>query len=113
MPTMLDNGHILIYDNGSTREWSRIVELDPVTEEIVWTYQADPVEDFYSRFYGSAQRLPNGNTYLADSLGGMAFEVTEDGDVVWKWHTWETFEGEVMPHYRTFKYDPALVEGLL
>lgn len=113
MPTMLDNGHLLIYDNGSTRGWTRIVEMDPVTEEIVWTYQGGLFEDLYSDIYGSAQRLPNGNTYIADPLGGRALEVTTEGDIVWEWHTWEEYEGEAMPLYRTFKYDVDLVDGLL
>jgi len=84
-PTMLESGHILIFDNGGERKYSRVVELDPVAEAIVWEYTAEPPEDFYSRSRGSAQRLPNGNTLICESNKGRAFEVTEEGEVVWVW----------------------------
>ena len=42
MPTLLENGHILVFDNGTDRDHSRILELDPVTLEIAWEYRADP-----------------------------------------------------------------------
>jgi len=84
-PTMLPNGHILIFDNGIKRKYSRVVELDPVTEAIVWEYMAEVPEDFYSYDRGSTQRLPNGNTLICESNKGRAFEVTMDGEMVWKW----------------------------
>jgi hypothetical protein len=84
-PTMLKNGHILIYDNGVKRRYSRVVELDPATEAIVWEYVADPAEDFFSLTMGSCQRLPNGNTLISESQEGRVFEVTMAGDVVWEW----------------------------
>jgi len=35
-PTMLPNGHIMVYDNGTRRGYSRVIELDPLSAEIVW-----------------------------------------------------------------------------
>jgi len=114
MPTMLEDGNLLIYDNGSERGWSRIIELDPLTEEIVWSYQADPVEDFFSDIRGSNQRLPNGNTFIADSDHGRLFEITPEGEIVWEWVTWQWLEeDEIMPIYRAMKYDPDFIEPLL
>jgi hypothetical protein len=84
-PTMLENGHILVFDNGVQRGFSRVVELDPVAGAIVWEYTADPPEDFHSYYRGSAQRLPNGNTLICESDKGRVFEVTEEGEVVWMW----------------------------
>ena len=34
--------------------------------ETAWTYAADPPESFYSPRRSNAQRLPNGNTLIAD-----------------------------------------------
>jgi hypothetical protein len=51
----------------------------------VWEWHADPPESFFTRSRGSAQRLPNGNTLLAESRAGRAIEVGPDGDVVWEW----------------------------
>ena len=31
------------------------------------------------------QRLPNGNTLIAESDRGRAFEVTAEGEIVWQW----------------------------
>jgi hypothetical protein len=84
-PTMLENGHILIFDNGVNREYSRVVELDVLDEAIVWEYKSDPPEDFYSFGRGSAQRLPNGNTLICESDRGRAFEVTPDKELAWAW----------------------------
>ncbi len=46
MPTMLPNGHILLYDNNGhdeEPEHTRIIELDPITKRIVWEYWGDPL----------------------------------------------------------------------
>lgn len=84
-PTMLDNGNILIYDNGRRRSASRIVEVEPVSKDIVWQYRGNELEPFYSPSRGSCQRLPNGNTVIAESDAGRLFEVTPDGSVVWEY----------------------------
>ncbi len=41
-PHMLPNGNILIFDNGTLRKWSRVIQLDPLKEEIVWEYTGTP-----------------------------------------------------------------------
>lgn len=89
-PSLLPNGNLLIFDNGKYRGWSRVLEVDPASNEIVWEYRADPVESFFSESRGAAQRLPNGNTLITESTRGRVFEVTADGETVW-----EYFEEEV------------------
>jgi hypothetical protein len=89
-PSLLPNGNLLIFDNGKFRGWSRVLEVDPASNEIVWEYRADPVEAFFSESRGAAQRLPNGNTLITESTRGRVFEVTADGETVW-----EFFEEEV------------------
>ncbi len=81
--TMLSNGNVLVFDNGLRNKSSRIVEVDPRTNEIVWSYQDPNPQSFFSSHRGAAQRLPNGNTLITDSGGGRAFEVTADGEIVW------------------------------
>ncbi|NIM91822.1 MAG: hypothetical protein GTO17_12845 [Candidatus Aminicenantes bacterium] len=83
-PTFLENGHILIFDNGVERRYSRVVELDPSRKKIVWEYQSDPPQQFYSVSRGSSQRLPNGNTLITDSDKGYVFEATFGGEIVWE-----------------------------
>ncbi|MGD0783444.1 MAG: arylsulfotransferase family protein, partial [Candidatus Aminicenantales bacterium] len=82
-PSLLDNGHILVFDNGTRRKFSRIVEIDPSTRSIVWEYRDLGAAGFYSSWGGAAQRLLNGNTLITDSDDGRVFEVTKGGERVW------------------------------
>ena len=84
MPTMLENGHILLFDNGVQRKYSRVIEMDPVEERIVWEYRGSPPESFYSQLRGSNQRLENGNTLICEADRGHVFEVTPEGEKVWE-----------------------------
>jgi len=83
--TLLPNGHILAFDNGLGRDWSRVIEVDPLTNKIVWEWRDD--EDpkaFYSKTRGANQRLANGNTLIVESESGEVFEVDGEGQVVWR-----------------------------
>ncbi len=96
-PTMLDNGNILIYDNGGQagyptriRFYTRLIEINPVTGEIVWEYKHEPyvikeTSKFFSSSWGSVQRLPNGNTFSLDCHKGRLFEITPQGEIVWEY----------------------------
>jgi len=84
-PTVLDNGHLLLFDNGNGRNHSRILEIDFDTQEIVWEYTANPRDAFYSMNISGAQRLPNGNTLVCEGRSARFFEVTPDRDIVWEY----------------------------
>jgi uncharacterized protein (UPF0248 family) len=89
-PTLLANGNILIFDNGTHRlddsmPYSRAIEVNPATNEIVWKYQDYPSWNFFSPRMGIAQRLANGNTLLTESSFGRFFEVTKEGEIVWEY----------------------------
>lgn len=93
-------GNVMIFDNGGSsgygapspialngvgiyaRATSRIVELNPVTLKVEWTYRA---ANFFSTNISSAQRLPNGNTLITEGAPGRLFEVTAAGDIVWEY----------------------------
>jgi hypothetical protein len=107
-------GNILVFDNGglagyglllpglapeygtypaAVRDYSRIIEFDPITLEKVWEYKCteertvkngELERKFYSRLISSAQRLPNGNTMITEGQSGRVFEVTDDGKIVWE-----------------------------
>lgn len=119
MPTMLPSGHLLIYDNGSNmstkvRGYTRIIELDPVTEKIVWEYKAKSPQHFFSRARGSNVRLPNGNTLVAESDPGRFFEVTSQGEMVWEFYNPDLHKnGSRMALYRTLSYTRELVDRLV
>jgi uncharacterized protein (UPF0248 family) len=89
-PTMLGNGNVLIFDNGVHRlddsmPYSRVIEVNPATNQIVWMYQDRPGWNFFSPRMGGAQRLPNGNTLITEASSGRFFEITKDGEVVWEY----------------------------
>jgi len=93
-PTNLPNGNIMVFDNGFARMpnpfpsfGSRVVEIDPRTDKIVWKFDGgDGVIDkvrFFAPIVGGAQRLPNGNTLITDGPKGHIFEITKGKKVVW------------------------------
>lgn len=107
-------GNILLFDNGgqaglgapspcapdgyynATRAFSRILEIDPTTMEVVWSYndrrrnhqnnyEATLTKNLlFSPYCSGADRLPNGNTLISEFLWGRVIEVTPEGEIVWE-----------------------------
>ena len=108
-PTLLENGHILLFDNGLER--SRVLEVDPSSYEIVWAYA--PRSGFLSKTRGSNQRLANGNTLITESDRGYVLEVTPDQEVVWKFaNPVVTRKKEREAIWRMVRVDPASLDFL-
>lgn len=82
--SLLSDGHILLFDNGVSRGFSRVLIISPDTGDVVWSYQAEPPQEFFSSSRGGAQLLDNGNVLITDSDQGRVFEVTRDSKVVWE-----------------------------
>ncbi|WP_341528357.1 aryl-sulfate sulfotransferase [Nostoc sp. UHCC 0302] len=106
-PNELPNGNILIFDNGAHRRdtalnYSRVIEVNRETKEIVWQYTDTPPQNFFSSYISGAQRLANGNTLITEGAYGRIFEVTVEGEIVWEY---------VNPHFaaRNVPGEKALV----
>jgi hypothetical protein len=113
-PVMVGSGNIMIFDNGTKkRKYSRVIELNPLTEEIEWEYIADPPEAFYTPEKGCAQRLPNGNTLICEGDMGRSFEITRDNEIVWEWYNPVMAGRKREQVYRMVRIDPETVEPLL
>ena len=82
--TVVPGGRMLVFNNEAGDGGSEVVDLDPFTQEVHWSYRGGPVTPFYSATCGSNQRLPNGNTLITETDNGRAFEVTPGGDIVWE-----------------------------
>lgn len=85
-PSLLENGNVLIFDNGWMRpelNRSRVLEMNPKTNEIVWEYISQNPNGFSTPFQGAAQRLANGNTLITSSNAGQVFEVTPEKEIAW------------------------------
>ena len=110
LPTILENGNILLFDNYDVRNhvlgwqvlrWaykkvfknpnstfppfsSRIIEFDPFTREIAWQYDFTDNQRFWAEFGGTSFVLPNGNVLITETPKGQVFEVTREGKIVWQ-----------------------------
>ncbi|MCI0682627.1 MAG: arylsulfotransferase family protein [Gemmataceae bacterium] len=82
-PHFLTNGRLLIFDNLGHPEHSRVLEYDPRTQAIPWSYPRDGDPALVSDQCGESQRLPNGNTLIVHSTVGELHEVTPDRELVW------------------------------
>lgn len=81
----LENGRLLVYDNiGSLRGGTRILEYDPLTQALPWFYANEHSTPFRAMMRGTKQRLPNGNTLIADPNHQRLFEITPDKEAVWE-----------------------------
>jgi len=114
-PVMLDNGNILVFDNGAHRafsrfNYSRVLEVNPRTNKIEWEYKADPPFTFFSSVCGGCQRLPNGNTLITESDSGRIFEITYEGEIVWEYISpfYGPYRGQAPNNwiYRAYRYGP-------
>jgi len=98
-PQLLANGDILLFDNSGYQSYSRILEVNPMKAkemvkedgtylirepEVIWEYTGVPPESFFSRFCGTVQRLPNGNTLITETCSGKAFEVNREKEILWE-----------------------------
>ncbi len=120
-PSLLPNGNILVYDNGSHSgqhplPFSRVVEVDPKSNQVVWQYLDSPAYNFFSAYISGARRLPNGNTLITEGQFGRMFQVTPEGDVVWEYinpHFHEDAENAVVNRvFRATHYLPEEISRL-
>ena len=112
---MLDNGHILIFDNGPQRMRSVVRELDPLAGKIVWEYTGDDKSPLCARYLSNAQRLPNGNTFIfagSPPDHGRLLEVTPEGEIVWEFQNpYAAYaQGEKIV-YRAYKYSAETIKA--
>ena len=104
-PGLPGAGNILVFNNGNEfagdeRFYSSIDEIAPPVDGyryrraegeayppdgLAWTYAAKPPADFYAPIESGTQRLPNGNTLIADAIAGTIFQAAPDGRIVWKY----------------------------
>lgn len=97
-PQPTKKGNIMVFDNGRyyvadpdntpnhyAPDFSRVIEVNPETNEVIWEYRGKNPVDFYSTYISSSQPLPNGNVLVCEGATGYLFEVTRDKQVVWEY----------------------------
>jgi len=120
-PVFLENGNILIYDNGFHPRglglnYSRVIELDPRSNKMVWSYEGPESGAlkmlFYSSMYSNARRLPNGNTLICEGMTGRIFEITMAQELVWEFVNGFPSKGISPPHSRSYPVYSAYRYGV-
>ncbi|HEX7252212.1 MAG TPA: arylsulfotransferase family protein [Thermoanaerobaculia bacterium] len=82
---LLANGNLLLFDNlGLMKAASRVVEVEPLTQRVVWSFGGRSGEELLSETSGWVERLSNGNTLITESNFGRVIEVTPDNRVAWE-----------------------------
>jgi hypothetical protein len=56
-----------------------------VSRQIVWSFQSQANQAFFSHIGSGSQRLPNGNTLICSGTSGHLFEVTAAGELMWEY----------------------------
>ena len=107
-PTLMPNGNIILFNNGVFRRTSEVLEIDPIKGEIVWRFRGTPPKLFFSEYRGSAQRLPSGNTLIAESDKGRAFVIDKEGKLVWDYYMAKKDKRRRETLYRIVRLDPEL-----
>jgi hypothetical protein len=80
---------------------SRVLEIDPVSLKVVWSYTAPG--QFFSTNISGMQRLANGNTLITEGASGRLFEVTSDRQIVWEYMHPPLAGGRVGTIYRSYR----------
>lgn len=131
-PTTLNNGNILLLDNGRhctglSIGYSRILEVNPKTDKMEWNYMGTPWCSFFSSIMGGCQPLPDsydpfgpkersrGNILVCEGTTGRIFEITHNGEIVWEYVSpfyYDTSHfGRTNMIFRAYRYGPEY-EGL-
>jgi outer membrane protein assembly factor BamB len=106
-------GNIIFFDNSlfprhrTHTGQTFVIEMDPTTKEIVWKYETEGYANikFFSKTMGSQERLPNGNTFIAEDNTGRLFQVQPDGTIVWEF---VNRGGTTRPSVVPYDYAPQL-----
>jgi hypothetical protein len=138
-PRVMGNGNILLFDNGTRRGYSRVIEFDPVSNEIVWEYsdQNSQNPEFVSPWLSGAQPLPNGNVLICQGgyrsldnidrfynairkrllrkrvVWSRMFEVNRSGTVVWEMVVNQSGDDKIHNVYQATRYSENYVKPLL
>jgi hypothetical protein len=85
---VLPNGNLLLYDNGWRHNppETRIVEYEldttAMTATLVWEFRRTP--PVFTPIVGAAQRLQNGNTFIAYGTETTVLEISPEKALVWE-----------------------------
>jgi hypothetical protein len=111
--SVLGNGNILVFDNGLSRQSSRVLEINPLAPAQMVQF-APGSSRMFDRVMGSCQRLANGNTLIVDSERGAAIELAPNGTPAWTYDgTQQTPDGHRVKIIRMRKVPASVVAAIV
>lgn len=91
---VLKNGNLLIFDNGRYRGESRILEINPITLEIIFEYK----NNIFSESQGYIQKI-NNTTYLITESEKGRIILLENNQITWDYIN-EEIQNELNSNYK-------------
>jgi hypothetical protein len=84
---VLDDGRLMVFDNGAAKQASASRVYDLATMEETWRWAAGEGADYNTSCCGTNTLLPNGDLLFVLTDQGAAWEVTPAGEPVWEYHS--------------------------
>lgn len=85
-PHFMPDGTLLVYDNNMNFDVSKIMKVDPKTDDVTTVFAGTPQTPFYSWRRGKVQVLPQGKLLITESEKGRAFIVDHQGNLIWEYN---------------------------
>lgn len=85
-PHFMPDGTIMVYDNNMNFDTSKIMTINPTTNEVKTIFAGHPQAPFYSWRRGKVQRLADDALLITESEKGRAFIVDNEGQLVWEYN---------------------------
>lgn len=106
-------GGFILFNNNKGTDYSSVEIVTPPLDGVnytksspafgpsnsIYSFEASPKSSFYSRIMGGIEMMSNGNLLICSSLQGVIFEVTMEGDTVWRYKSPVTANGIVGRDY--------------
>ncbi len=87
-PEVEEDGSILLFDNGNTRNppYSRVIcfSYDETAQTTSTLFEWTDTPRFYDNAVGDANRLPGGNILVTAGVSGRIIEITGQGEIAWE-----------------------------
>lgn len=107
--TLLDDGTVLVFDNGVHRRQSRALRVDPESNEIVQEITDD---EFFAHRGSGVQLLDNDHFLLTNYGEGRVKQIAPDGEVVWEYRNPDTSKRGRGAIYRMKRFSADDLTGL-
>lgn len=82
------NGNVLVFDangHGGPEAPSRVLEVEPDTEAVVWSYKGRSDDPLWSPQASDVRPLSDGRVLVNSAAAGRLLEIDRDGEIRWEY----------------------------